>query len=78
MLETIQVMKRIQVEEGMNQRQKNNAVIADLKSQLDVVKEKLKARTEQEAQAADMVAEKTISKDLVLWRRKLDEMRNKT
>lgn len=35
-------------------------------------------RAEQEAVAADLTAEKTMAKDLVLWRRKLDEMRNKT
>jgi predicted patatin/cPLA2 family phospholipase len=49
-----------------------------MKAQLEGIKDQLRVRTEQEAMAADMATEKALSKDLVLWRRKLDELRNKT
>jgi hypothetical protein len=49
-----------------------------MKAQLEGIKDQLRVRTEQEAMAADKATEKALSKDLVLWRRKLDELRNKT
>jgi hypothetical protein len=67
-----------QIEEGMRLKQKNNAVIVDMKSELEGVKDQLKLRAELEAVASDTTAEKNLAKDVVLWRRKLDEMRNKT
>ena len=67
-----------QIEEGMRLKQKNNAVIVDMKSELEGVKDQLKLRADQEAVASDTTVEKNLAKDVVLWRRKLDEMRNKT
>ncbi len=49
-----------------------------MKSELEGVKDQLKLRADEEALASDTTVEKTLAKDLVLWRRKLDEMRNKT
>ena len=49
-----------------------------MKVQLEQQKETLKERAEYEAQSADLTAEKNLNKDLNLWKRKLDEMRNKT
>ena len=67
-----------QIEDGMRLKQKNNAVIVDMKSELEGVKDQLKLRADQEAVASDTTVEKNLAKDVVLWRRKLDEMRNKT
>ena len=67
-----------QIEEGMRLKQKNNAVIVEMKSELEGVKDQLKLRADQEAVASDTTVEKNLAKDVVLWRRKLDEMRNKT
>lgn len=49
-----------------------------MKENLEQIKETLKKRANEEASAADNTAEKNLAKDLVLWKRKLDEMRNKT
>lgn len=49
-----------------------------MKVQLENLKETLKERAEIEAQITDLTAEKNVSKDLVLWKRKLDEMKSKT
>ena len=77
-LEALNKLKRQKMEEGMRQKQKNDQIITDMKAQLEEIKEQLKRRNDQEAVASDLTAEKTLAKDLVLWRRKLDEMRNKT
>lgn len=45
-LEQLQELKMAQIEEGMRMKQKNNAVIADMKSELEGVKEQLKLRAE--------------------------------
>jgi len=62
----------------MRLKKKNNAIILDMKSELEGLKDQLKLRADQEAVASDTTVEKTLAKDVVLWRRKLDEMRNKT
>jgi len=49
-----------------------------MKSELEGVKDQLQMGADEEALASDTTMEKTLAKDLVLWRRKLDEMRNKT
>ena len=77
-MEEIIILRKQQVERGMQKKTENEQNVTQLREKNELLKRKIKARTDSNAKAENTKSSRNVERDLLQWRKKCDELKART
>ena len=77
-MEELNILRKQQIDRGMSKKTENEQAVVQLREKNEVLKKKIKTRTEANTKAENAKSQRNVERDLLQWRKKCDELKART